>query len=697
MSKRNPHAAKTRHADGIKGGSDKQRVMSLIQREEWLAAQDLCSQLCQQHPQDAEAWFLLGAIHGQQREFSKAAECCRRTTQLSPQTSVAHYNLGIALHHLGDFSGAIKSFQEAIRLQPNLAAAHHDLGSAYQAIECNDEAVACYRKALSLQPGLAAAYFNLAQAYRSQSRDDEAILALRQGLQIDITNTDAHLKLAEYLTEQQQLAEAAEQYLAALRLRPGQFAPHVNLGNILLQLRDFEGAVTHYRTALELRPDSAEAHYNLGNALKAQDKLEVARSCYERALQIEPGLAMACNNLGLIHLQDKQFDEAAALFRRATTLDSAKIEPWINLANLARELLHIDDALQALEHAISIKPDAPEPHWDRALDWLVLGDFERGWPEYESRRQGGQGLVQRKFNQPLWQGESLADKTILIHAEQGIGDEIMFASCYNDVIERARHVTIDCAPRLAPLFARSFPRASIRGGAQNEDPDWLRDMPSIDFQIAAGSLPLHLRNSLSDFPRHTGYLTADPVLANQWADRYRKLGQGIKVGISWRGGHISKAQKRSTTLDQWQDILEMPNIEWVNLQYGSPAHEIDEVYDRSGVRIHDWEDADALSDLDNFAAQISALDLVISVDNSTVHMAGALAVPTWVLQPYSPDWRWRIGCEDSYWYPSVRQFRQQALGSWHSVFKSVAERLILAGYSRQGSSGHALDTPPGHQ
>jgi hypothetical protein len=471
-----------------------------------------------------------------------------------------------------------------------------------------------------------------------------------------------------------------------LRIRPGQAEVHVNLGVILQKLQDIEGAIAQYRTALELQPDLAQAHFNLGNALKTLDRFPEARACYERALEIDPEFALACNNLGVVLLEKNSLDEAIALFRRAIAINPALTEPWTNLAKAAREQLHLLDALEAVGRAIDIQPEAPEPHWDRALMWLTLGDFTHGWPEYELRWRGGAGLVQRNFNLPRWEGQPLAGKTVLIYAEQGIGDELMFASCFPDVIQRAGHAIIDCAPRLAALFKRSFPQASIHGGAQTEDPGWLGDMPAVDFQIAAGSLPLHLRRSVADFPIHSGYLKPDPALLKQWAERYAPLGQGIKVGISWRGGHISQAHKRSTTLDQWQDILRTSGIQWINLQYGSPAQEINVVHEQFGITIHDWEDADPLTNLDDFAAQIAALDLVISVDNSTVHMAGALGVPVWVLQPYSADWRWLLEREDSHWYPSVRQIRQPARGDWASVLRNAEQQLVLYCASRRINS-----------
>jgi len=303
-----------------------------------------------------------------------------------------------------------------------------------------------------------------------------------------------------------------------------------------------------------------------------------------------------------------------------------------------------------------------------------MGNFSEGWPEYEWR-WAGNGLSYRPFPQPVWEGEPLGGKTILVYSEQGVGDEIMFASCIPDLIERAGHVIIDCERRLAPLFQRSFPIATIHGGPQINDMSWLSGVPSVDVQVAIGSLPLYLRHNFDDFHRHSGYLVPEPTKLARWRKRFRELGSGLKVGISWRGGNPSKMRNRSTPLTLWSEILTSPGIHFINLQYGNCKDELAEAKQSLGIEIHDWEDADPLKDLDDFSAQISALDLVISIDNSTVHMAGALATPVWILLPFAPEWRWLTDRDDSYWYPNVRHFRQCTPDSWNNVFRNVTEEL----------------------
>jgi hypothetical protein len=252
----------------------------------------------------------------------------------------------------------------------------------------------------------------------------------------------------------------------------------------------------------------------------------------------------------------------------------------------------------------------------------------------------------------------------------------MFASCLPDLIGQAKKIVVECDGRLAPLFARSFPRAEVHGRQPDQDMSRLSCAPGIDWQIAMGSLPGLFRTTLASFPKHSGYLVPDAHAVQSWRQRLTSLGDGIKIGISWRGGSTDKTRRqRSTSLEQWLEILRMPGAHFINLQYGDSEQELRAIRATPGISIADWEDIDPLANLDDFAALIASLDLVISIDNATVHMAGALGTPTWVLQPYVPDWRWFIILENSPWYPSLRYFRQPAPGDWDAAFAGIVRQL----------------------
>lgn len=656
--------------------ADKRRVLMLAQQRDFVGAKSLCARLCAAHAGDAEAWFLLGAVHGQLGEFAQAAECCRRSIALHPGAAVTHYNLGIALHRLGQYEEAVTSFREAVRRQPDYAEAWHDLGNALLASGRHDEALESYRKAVAIKPGFATAHMSLAGACLSMKRHTEAAAGYQRALELDPDLVDARYRLAEMFHEQGKIGEAVEQYRAALRQRPDEAAAHANLGHLLYRLKDLSAAEESYQAALRFAPAAADVWCSLGTVQREQDRLDVAEASYREALRLDPDLATAHNNLGLVLHATGRLDEAMPCYRRALEIRPDLVEAHVNSAKLFRDQCRLDQAASVLDDAIRILPDAAPLHCDRALVRLQQGDFARGWEEYEWRwRSGSDGLIRREFSLPQWDGSPLTGKCLLIHAEQGIGDEIMFASCLPDVIARARHVIVDCEPRLAPVFRRSFPGITVHGGKQRDGTGWLADYPGIDWQIPIGSLPRFFRKALAEFPRHAGYLKADPALVEMWRSRYAGMGPGLKTGISWRGGYVPEIKKRrSTTLDQWIGALRIPGIHVINLQYGDTADEIHRLGEQ-GVHIRDWADSDPLKDLDHFAAKIAALDLVVSVDNATVHMAGALGVPVWVLQPYSPDWRWMIDREDCCWYPSLRQIRQPCPDDWATVFAKVAQEL----------------------
>ena len=253
----------------------------------------------------------------------------------------------------------------------------------------------------------------------------------------------------------------------------------------------------------------------------------------------------------------------------------------------------------------------------------------------------------------------------------------MFASCIPELIDRAGLCIVECDKRLVPLFARSFPESKVIPRVNTGD-QCTSDLPSADMRIALGSLPKFFRSDLLNFPQQRAYLQPDNRKVALWRNRYSNLGTGMKIGISWRGGSKpSEKLARSTTLTHWSRLFSLTNVHFINLQYGDCAHELKEAKEKSGVTIHNWEDSDPLKDLDTFAAQINALDLVISVDNSTVHMTGALGIPVWTMLPYACDWRWMREFEDTPWYKTVRLFRQSEQGDWNDVFDRIFSSLKL--------------------
>ena len=474
--------------------------------------------------------------------------------------------------------------------------------------------------------------------------------------------------------------EAIDSYNQAIQIYPNNSDTHYNLGFTFQNLSEFDNAVNSYNKAIQLKPDYVDAYGNLGNALRELGRLDDSINSYNKVIQLKPDYAEAYSNRGNALRDLDQFDEAIKDFNKAIQLKPDYAEAYNNLGNTLQDKGRLNEAKKNFNKAIQLKPDYAVAHWNLSSLLLSLGDFEQGWKKYEYgkklKEKNGRILTQAPYLE--WNDESLKNKKILITAEQGVGDEVMFASCIPDVINKnPEKIIIECDSRLVPLFERSFTQVVVIQRKERNKADWLNKVGEMDFQVAIGSLPKKFRQKLSDFPSRQSFLTPDNMLRTRWRQRYNDLGEGLKIGISWTGGHKKSAKKaRSTTLKQWLPLLGM-DAYFINLQYGDHRQELQQLEASTGVHIYDWDDADPLTDLDNQAAQIAELDLVLSFPNAAVHVAGSVGTPTWVLLPFSPDFRWIVNRNDSPWYPSVKSFRQQKDGDWETVISRVKKELNI--------------------
>ncbi len=394
-------------------------------------------------------------------------------------------------------------------------------------------------------------------------------------------------------------------------------------------------------------PPQVAALYNRGNALMERDELEEAESCFQKSTQLAPDFAPAHCNLG------------------------------VTLQFLGR----LEESKASLERAIELKSDMAAAHFNLSMTLFLLGQWDQAWIEYEWRWQcekfGKRPLAASKIA-PAWDGSSLNGKSILVYGEQGVGDEIMFASCLPDLASSAGRCTVACEPRLVALFSRSFPEVEVVSITDIQEPSKLEALGDFDFQLACASIPRFVRPTADSFPRKRRLLNADSTKAAVWKDHLEGLGDGLKVGISWHGGSgTTEVRRRSIGLERWKSVLKIPDIHFINLQYGDRANELNRVEQQLGVSIVSWPDLDPLSDMDEFAALVANLDLVISIDNSTVHVAGSLGVPTWMLLsfPSGSFWRWPLDRSDNDWYSSVQSFRKPSTASWEITLEEVSERL----------------------
>ena len=521
---------------------------------------------------------------------------------------------GISFHQKGELQRAEKLYQRVLQNQPQNANAYHLLGI------------------IAYQVG----------------KKNLAIDLMNQAIGIDNKQPIFFSNLGNILQEQKRKEEALQAYQYAVGLNPENEEIQNDLGNALIELEHFQQAVYVYHKVIKINPNNPNVYYNLGNTFRELGQLQQAIDAYDKALTLNPNDAEIYNNLGTALHNLGQLHQAERVYN------------------------------QAIE---KLQGECEKAHYNLGTLQLLMGDFKTGWQQYQWRWQCDDFPSEnRPFPQPYWKGTSLWGKTILVWAEQGIGDEIMFAGMLNDLRQSNTNIMVECEHRLIPLFQRSFPNIQFFGRTNSPDPQLL--VPSIDYQISMGSLGQWLRPDVESFRQNNSYyLTACPNKTTALRNKYQQLASGKRlVGISWKSTHISqrRAKSKSTFLKHWIPVLSQPDCYFINLQYGDTEEELTQLELDAGLKIYQDLEIDPLVNLDDFSAQISALDLVISTSNTTVHMAGSLGKDVWTLLPHIPDWRWTLEMEESLWYPKMRLFRQIRIGDWEDVFQRVSYSLSAA-------------------
>jgi Flp pilus assembly protein TadD len=550
------------------------------------------------------------------------------------------------IHQAGDVARAECGYRDVLRSHPDDATAWCYLGIALHDQRRYDEAVAAYRRALEIQPKFPVALSNLGNTLSRQGKLDEAAASCRAALRLKPDYATAHNNLGAVLSKQGQLAESAESFEAAIRLNPAYAPAHNNLGAVLVKQGRLDEAESRIEQALGLSPEHGPAHNNLGALLVQQGRLAEAESQLEQAVRLNP-----------------QFESAHS-----------------NLANTQLRQGKLSAAQAALDATLSINPSYAEARKAQALIWLLMGDFERGWPAYEWRwRCEDAGLP--RYPQPLWDGGPLGERTLLLHCEQGLGDTLHFVR-YAKIVkqERGGRIVVVCQQALLPLLARTPGIDQL--AAQKTDP------PPFDVWVPLLSVPGLLGTRLESIPAESPYLFADDGLVARW--RKKLAGDSsFKIGIAWQGNKDHQADlQRSVRLAAFAPLADVPGVTLYSLQKGYGSEQIGELAGRLRVVEFDEPLDETSGPFMDTAAVMHSLDLVISSDTSIVHLAGGLGVPVWTALSYSPDWRWLLARDDSPWYPSMRLFRQTALGDWGGVFQSMAEALreqVAAPHNRLAS------------
>ncbi|MBI3043301.1 MAG: tetratricopeptide repeat protein [Betaproteobacteria bacterium] len=572
----------------------------------------------------------------------------------------------------GELAEAVEACRRELDRVPGNAQAWSELAHALRWQDRMDEARGAAVRAVELAPALASAWFNLGAVQIAQGETVHGIESYRKALRVKPDFAEAWSNLGDALGATGDKPGEIEAYRRAIGINP-QLAPvWSNLGNALLEAGRIGEALLSCRRATELDPDFPAGWNNLGNALRECGEHEEAVKACESALKLEPRLAEAWGSLGAALHSLGRHEEAIRAHRNAIDIQPGEARHYFNLGVTLQHSGHGPEAIASLRRALALDPQYAQAHWDLSFALLGSGQLPEGWQEYEWRWRR-RGADSRRYEFAAWDGDASKPRRLLLWAEQGVGDEILYAGMLPDLVSSPLSIALEVDPRLGPLFHRSFPGVSV---IPRRDPA-AASLADYDCQAPLGSLGRWLRRSFDDFPRHRGYLTPDPSRAQAY--RKRLLGdQAVRlVGISWKSANREFGTLKSHSLHDWLGMLRVPRVRFVDLQYGETASEREEVERMAGTRIEHLPDVDLYHDLEGLAALCAACDLVITVSNVTAHVAGALGRPAWVLVPRinGRHWYWFSGRRDSPWYPSMRIFTQQTPGSWREVLDEVAHEL----------------------
>jgi tetratricopeptide (TPR) repeat protein len=574
--------------------------------------------------------ILAAVAHHQAGRFAEAEAAYRKLLVQSPNHPELLQLLGAVAGQTGRNEEAAQLISRAIAIYPNNAIYHSNYSEMCRRLGRLDEAISHARRAVELKSDFVGAHANLGSALRDAGRLDEAIASFRRALQINPNFADAMWNLAHTLKDAQQLTEAT-----AL-----------------------------FERICQLQPNSAEAWCNLGISLRDQRKFDEAINAFNRSISLNPKFAPAYNNLGVAYSESDQLDQATQFFRKAIEVQPDYAHAWKNLAVALGEHCKYDECLAAFAKAAENNPELPEIYSNRAIILLTLGDYEQGWKDYEWRWRANLKILAppRKLAEPRWDGSPIDGRTILLHTEQGFGDAIQFARYIPLVAERGGRVILECQPELVRLL-RTVPgvdRIITRG-----DP-----LPRFDVHSPLMTLPLVFNTTLETIPSRFPYLTADPTMCAKWKNRFDAIRAKLRIGITWAGSTKHRLDReRSMTTADLAPISQVSDVAFFSLQKGDPSRQ-------KPPAVLNWFDfTSELNDFADTAALVANLDLIISVDTAVVHLAGALAKPTWVLLPHPPDWRWLLNRTDSPWYPTVRVFRQSVRRDWLFVIRAVVAEL----------------------
>jgi predicted O-linked N-acetylglucosamine transferase (SPINDLY family) len=646
-------------------------ALALHQQGKFVEAEKRYEDILLAQPDQFDALHLLGTLLHQAGKTERGVELIGKAIAINPKVAAAHSNLGIGLKHLGRLDEALLSYDRAIELAPDHADAHFNRGNALYGLKRIEEAVASYDKAVALRPDHAETCFNRADALRDLKRLEDALVDYDKAVALKPDYAEAYATRGLVLTELDRLEDAVASYDKAIALKPDLAVAWSNRGNVLKELGRRDDALASHDRAIELRPFLAEMHRNRGLVLADLRRLDEAMASHDRAIALKADYSEAYASRANVLYELRRFEDAVASFDKAIALNTDDADAFLNRGNALKDLKRLGEALTSYDKAIALDSGHADARVNRSLCLLLLGRLQEAWPEYEWRQENGNWKAGRPcpaVPYRLWHDEDIAGRTVLVSAEQGLGDTLQFCR-YLKLLEGKRaRVIAAVQPGLRSIVSTLSPSIEVLVPGEA--------VPAADYYCPLLSLTLAFATTVENIPAEVPYLKADPQRVESW--RQRIGSEGLRIGIAWQGRPTGPADAdRSFALSEFAEIGKLPGVRLISLQKNFGSEQLARL--PAGMKVETLgEDFDAGPEafLDT-AAVMESLDLVITSDTAIAHLAGALGRPVWVALKWVPDWRWLLDRSDSPWYPTMRLFRQSSRGDWTGAFRAMRDELAV--------------------
>lgn len=641
---------------------------------------------------------LLGSSFAKTKNFPEAIFYLNCAVKLKPDNPTFLFNLALAQFESGEIDDAISNYQKALKHNSKLHKVHFNLAKAYKAKGELLKAIKSYEKAIQLDKTYLKAYFDLGDLFLSQGQLDQAISVFKKAVANNKNSAKASSMLAGCYVKNNQCDEALAMYKKQVNLEPNSAVANHNVGVSLWKLGQTEDAIKYYKQAIELNPNyedalvhigvafmaindstnaiksykkciaingqNTAALFNYANALKALKKWGSSIKYYREVIAINSQHDAAHVNLAVALNAINQEEEAYGYAKRAIEINPLRKEAITNIGNYFLNKCDLTKALEYYHKAIKVDSSFIGALWNESIIHLLKGDFKKGWALYKHRIEKEEFItVKARMSGKTWNGEPLEGKSILLHHEQGIGDTFQFIRYAKLLVNLGATVYVDCPSGIAKTINAV---EGVSGTYSKVD-----EFPKHDYNCPLLDLPGILGTTLKTIPNKVPYITAE----TKYSDKIMLDKDKINIGVVWAGNpKHAKDAIRSCDFKLIEGLFGINNkAMFYSLQVGERAEDL-QFTAELGRNIEDL--SGQLTDFSVTASVIKRLDLVITVDTSVAHLAGALGKPVWTLLQFSPDWRWMLDRSDSPWYPTMRLFRQQRLGDWESVFQDVAEALI---------------------